>query len=134
MRYLKSRAAFSLIEIVIVIIVLGICLTPVAILFQNILVKYEEPEAIQVAVSLAEQEMERVTGLRFSSINSQAQTGYTGNFANYNYEVIVTPVPLGLADDPTMQEYKHIEIRVKNDPVNVAVSLISVASRKKNII
>lgn len=128
----SNNTGFSLIELLAVILVLGVSLAPIGVMFYHVMAKYAQPETLQVAAALAEQEMERVTGLRFSHLNNETLTAFPAPFANYNYEVIVSAVPTHLADDPSMQEYKQVELRVTHSLID-AVSLITIATVKENV-
>jgi len=127
----KTIKGFTIIELVAVIVVLGVCLAPIGTMFYTVMAKYTEPEAIQVAAALAEQEMERVTGLRFSDLANDGPAAT--DFTNYTYQIIVSAVPVGLANDPAMNEYKQVEVRVTNSSIGVAVSLITIVTIKENV-
>ena len=127
----KTKSGFTLIELILVILVLGICIAPIAILFYNVTVKYSKSEVIQIATVLAEDKMERVRSLRFSSVTDESGV-FTGDFSNYAYEVIVERIPTSLADDPGENEYKQVEVKVTNQGIE-GVSLKSIVTIKQNV-
>lgn len=124
----NSKSGFTLIELVIAISVLSIAIGSSLLIFANVTNQTAMPEILNVSTGLAEQELERVTALRFSDIMNQSPTNFTGNFSSYSYEIQVTPVPLTLANDPAMAEYKQTRIIIRHNTVG-SVSLTTVISR-----
>ena len=125
---LKSKKGFTLIELVAVIAVLGICLAPFGALFYTVMGKYAEPEAIQIATALAENEMERVTGLSYANVVNEGPTVFT-NFPNYTYQVDVSI----FSGQPDTSKYKVVEVRVVNSSVGVTTSLFTISTIKQDI-
>ena len=121
-----SLTGFTIIELVVVIVVLGVCLAPVGAMFYTIMAKYAEPEAIQVATALAEGEMERVTGFAFENVADAGPTTFS-NFPNYTWEVIVST----LAGEADQSEYKQVEVRVVNSSIGVTISLFTIVTIKE---
>jgi prepilin-type N-terminal cleavage/methylation domain-containing protein len=119
---------FTIIELIAVIVVLGIALAPLGVMFTQVMTKYAQPEAIQVATALARQEMERVTGLRYSSIVSEASTTFT-DFPNYNYQVIVGTI----SGESDTDEYKQVEVLVTNSSIGISVSLKTIVTIKQDV-
>ncbi len=124
----KFSKGFTLIELVIVIVVMGIALAPIGVMFHHVMVKYAEPEAYQVAATLAEGEMERVTGLSFVNIANDGPTAFD-NFPNYTYQVTVGVIT-GEADT---SKYKQVEVVVNNSALGVNVRLVTIVSIKQDI-
>ncbi len=122
----KARTGITIIELVAVIVVLGVCLAPVGAMFYTVMARYAKPEAIQVATALAEGEMERVTGLSFAIVIDEGPTTFS-NFPNYTWEVIVDPTA-GEADE---SEYKQVEVKVANSSIGVTVSLFTIVTIKE---
>jgi prepilin-type N-terminal cleavage/methylation domain-containing protein len=126
---IRKIKGFTIIELVAVIVVLGVSLAPIGAMFYQIMAKHAEPEAIQIATALAQRQMEEETGRRFSNLNNNGPANFS-NFPNYTYQVIVTPVSLNLANDPGMEEYKQLEVRVVNSSIGITVSLVTVVTAK----
>jgi len=121
----RNLKGFTLIELVMVIVILDICLPSVALLFSQVMKTYGEPEVMQVATALAEQKMEEVSGLRYSDIADDGPTAFSGNFSNYTYQVTVSAVPTGLANDPSMTDYKQIEVTVSSSIIgNITLATV----------
>lgn len=129
---LRKTGGFTIVELVAIIVVLGVCLAPFGITFYTVMQRYAQPEAQQVATALAEGEMERLTGLKFFAVSDEGPTAFT-NFPNYTYQVIVSAVPTALADDAGMDEYKQVEVRVVHTSLDTTVRLITVVSLKKEV-
>ena len=78
-----------------------------------------------VAAGLAKGEMEKVVGEGFS-VTSDSGT-YSGNFSNYSWQVIVSAVPVDIAVDPSMTDYKQVEVVVTNTMIG-SVSLKTIVT------
>lgn len=143
---LKQRKAFSIIETVIVIIIMGIVLTPFSILVLNVLQQNVRSQAWATAVSLAEGEMERVASLRFSDqaaspgsgVNCEPLTAFSAPFSAYSHKVDVFYVnanslntsvgqPSNCPGSGTATDYKRVEITVTNS-IAGNVKLISLVT------
>ncbi len=122
------KKGFTIIELIIVIIVLGICFAPIAVLFRNVSIKYATSEIMQIATALAEQEMERVTSLRFSSVIAEGPTLFTGNFSNYSYQVRVSTATIGAVSYP-QNRYKRVDLDVSSGIIG-RVRLTTIVTRK----
>lgn len=122
-----NQKGFSLIEMVIAIIILSVAVGTLLVAFSNVLSSTLTPEIIGVGTNLAEKEMERVTGLRYSAVADVATTAYTGNFSNYSYKIDVTAVPVALASDAGMTNYKQVKVTVTHASAG-AVSLTSIVT------
>jgi len=108
---------FTLIETVIGIVVLGVIALGLFATFTGVFKNAVQDETISIAVSLARGELERVTRLSFASVDSQhrdSPVSFGGNFANYSWQIRVDAVPVGIAIDPGMTNYKQVEARVTN--------------------
>jgi len=126
---IRKFKGFTIVELIAVIVILGVCLAPVGTMFYQIMTKHATPEALQIATALAEGQMEIESGKRFSNIVDSGPTVFS-NFPNCTYQVIVSPVPLSLADDPAMNQYKQVKIIVTNSSLGVTVSLITIRTLK----
>ena len=128
------QKAFSLIELVIVILVLGIACLGLALATQEVLFNIHRPEVISTAVGLAEARAERVLALNFASVNNQhrdSPLAYGGNFSAYSWEVRVDSLDdaaPSLGSDVNMTNYKVVDVRVHHP----AVDHVSIVFLKTN--
>ncbi|MDD5005478.1 MAG: type II secretion system protein [Candidatus Omnitrophica bacterium] len=126
--FIRRTSGFTIIELIAVIVVLGVCLAPIGVMFYNVLSQYAKPESIQIATALAEGEMERVAGLSFTDVANEGPTNFS-NFPNYNYRVIVST----LAGQPDTTQYKKVEVRVANSSLGTTVSLFTIVTIKQKV-
>lgn len=125
-----KRNGFTLIEVILVMIILGVCLTPFCILIVNVVQKNVLSQAQATAVALAEREIERVTSLRFSAVDDAAEAAFASPFNNYSYQVIADYVNTNdlntAVAGPT--DYKRVQVRVANGIVGVLTLTTLVAN------
>lgn len=126
-----SKGAFSLVEVILVVLILDITLTPVSILIMNVFIQNPSPQGLAVPVGLAEGQMERITSLRFSSISSDSLHVFSAPFLAYGYQVTadyVNPTALNTAVvGPT--DYKRVRLDIiKNASSQNVLSLISLVT------
>ncbi|MBM3244268.1 MAG: prepilin-type N-terminal cleavage/methylation domain-containing protein [Candidatus Omnitrophica bacterium] len=109
-----GKKGFTLIETVIVIIVLAITLTPFSVLTTNVISRNVRSQGTATAVSLAEQEMERVTALRFSLAVDEAAASFSAPFNGFTKEIIVDYVNSGSLNTPVAgpTDYKRVQVKV----------------------
>ncbi len=108
---------FTLVETVIGIVVIGVIALGLFATFTGVFTNACRDEILSIATSLAKGEMERVTALNFANIvdqNRGSPVSFGGNFNNYSWQIRVDAVPVGIADDPGMANYKQVESRVTN--------------------
>ncbi|HAZ09749.1 MAG TPA: hypothetical protein DCY56_01395 [Candidatus Omnitrophica bacterium] len=111
---------FTLVETVIGIVVIGIIALGLFATFTGVFTNAVRDEVVTVATSLAKGEMERVTRLSFASVvdqNRGTPVSFGGNFTNYSWQIRVDAVPVAIASDPGMAQYKQVESRVTNPMV-----------------
>ena len=116
MRLKKAKSGFSIIEIIALVVVLAIVLTPFSILVVNVMQRNAQSQAMATAVSLAEAEMERVTGLRFSGVANAAATAFSAPFSAYSCEIVADYVNSGALNTPVVgpTDYKRVQVKVSN--------------------
>ena len=108
---------FTLIETIIGIVVIGIISLGLLAVFTGVFTNAARDEVLTVATSLAKGELERTTRLNYASIvdqNRGTPVSFGGDFANYSWQIRVDPVPVAIANDAGMTNYKQIESRVTN--------------------
>lgn len=112
-RVRRTQHGFTLVEIVIAVSILSIALGTLFMVYASVIQQAAVPRMMNTGAHLVEQELERVTALRFSQVNNEGPTAFPGSFSDYTYEVSVTAVPPALADDAAMTQYKQVEIIVR---------------------
>lgn len=118
-----SKKGFSLIELILVIIVMGLACAGLATAIQQAIFYTNRTEVMATATALAAQEAERVNALVFASVvdeNRGSPLSYTGNLASYSREIRVDSIDTAqpnLGSDPLMQNYKVVEVRVYHNAV-----------------
>ncbi len=108
---------FTLIETVIGIVVLGIIALGLFATFTGVFTNAVRDEVVTIATSLAKGALERVARLSFGSVvdqNRGAPVSFGGNFTNYSWQIRVDAVPVAIASDAGMIQYKQVEARVTN--------------------
>lgn len=111
---------FTLIETVIGIVVLGVIALGLFATFTGVFTNAVRDEAVTIATSLAKGELERTARLSFAGVVSQnagSPVSFGGNFANYSWQIVVSAVPVAIASDAGMAQYKQVESRVTNPMV-----------------
>ena len=100
-----NKKGFSLIELVLVIVVIGVSSATLVAVMSKVVTSMNGPQVIAAATALAEKEAERVLTNSFANITAESNTSYTGNFSKYSHQVLVTNVD---SND------KIVEIRISN--------------------
>ena len=121
---------FTLIETVIGIAVLGVMALGLFAVFTSVFKNAVQDETISVATSLARGELERVTRMSFVNVvdqNRDSAVSFGGNFSNYSWQIRVDAVPAGITSDPSMTNYKQVEVRVTN-PMAGDISLKTIVT------
>lgn len=127
----NDSSGFTLIELIIIIVVvsiaIGVLLTTLASVTNNTIY----PLILQTASELAEQEIEKITGTRFSFVCSCTDNAYTQpEFAGYSRQITVATIPVGLGSDtPAMSQYKMVDVAVTNNTVG-SVTLRTIVTNR----
>lgn len=111
------KKGFTLIETIISIVVIGIAFLGLLAVFTGVYTNAVYDDAMTITTMLAKGEMERAIGLGFASVSDQnrdSPLAFSGNFSNYSWQIRVDAVPIAIADDATMTNYKQVEARVTN--------------------
>jgi len=129
MRLLRPDSGFTLIEIIAVIVILAIVLTPFSILVVNVMRQNIYSQALATATSLTEEEMERVTNLRFSAVTNEAAVSFSVPFSVYTHQVIVDYVNANALNTPVAgpTDYKRVQIRV-NSSISGTITLTTLVA------
>ena len=133
MSSLMKEKAFSLIEVVLVMIVIGISVTPLCIAMVNIVHRNVFTQAHATAVALAEGEVERLTNARFSLVTGESPVACEPPFSHYVRETVVEYVdPADLNTSvvgPT--NYKRVRVKV-NNPLAGEIVLTTIVTNMAN--
>lgn len=124
---MMNRKGFTLIEIIITIVVLSIAIGTLMTVSSSILSSSVTPEVLDRSSELAEQQLERISNLRFSQVVNEGPAPFTGNFTNYSYRIVVAPVPASIADDAAMARYKQVTITI-TQPGGSTVNLTTIVT------
>ena len=111
---------FTLIETIISIVVIGIAFMGLLSLFTAVYTNAVRDEVMTIATMLSKGEIERVKGLSFADVsneNRDSPVSFGGNFSNYSWQVRVDVVPVSIASDAGMTNYKQAEARVSNNMI-----------------
>jgi len=113
-KILRSSKGFSLVEVIIVIIVLGVCLTPFSILLVNVMQQNVRSQQWATEVALAESKLEQACSMRFSEIIEEPVTGFEAPFSMFGYQLNVSYVDASNLDVPVAgpTDYKRVEVAV----------------------
>jgi type II secretory pathway pseudopilin PulG len=113
-RHFRAKG-FTLIEISIFIVLIGIFMAGVMSPFLTSLTKSEQPEIVASAVFLAAERLEQLQTSSYSSITSDASPiSLTGNYSTFSRQVTVTLVDANLATSGTNVGYKKVVVTVFN--------------------
>lgn len=123
-----EQTGFTLIELIIVIVVVGICFISIMSLFAEGLNKNITNEIRTVATSLAEGKMEEVLQNSFASITNESGS-FDVPFSDYSYQVSWNYVESTDLDTPVEgpTEYKNVRVSVSHNLIEdvVLTTLIS---------
>lgn len=116
---MKTKRGVTLIELTISIVIVSVCLIPVALMYQQSARGSYITRVMTVATLLAEEKMEEALMLGYLGVASVASTAFPSPFDDYNYEVIVhyvdpsgDPPDFDTPVDPTVTDYKSVLIEV----------------------
>jgi Tfp pilus assembly protein PilV len=128
-KFLKE-SGFSIIETVLVMIILGVCLTPFAVLTVNVMTKNIYSQAQATAVALAEGEIERLTMTRYSLLANEASSAFSSPFSAYNKQTTVMYVTWTAlnANSGSDTGYRNIQVQVSNS-ISGNITLTTLATK-----
>jgi len=118
---LKAKAGFTLIELIMTIVVVGIVAIPLSLLLSQHIESTFQSEDLTIATNLARFEMEKVNNLAYASIVNATFSNYEG----YSYDLTRT-FAYAQGSDSSAESLKKITVEVsKSGTAAVLVSLIS---------
>ncbi len=131
----RGVLGFTLIELVIIIVVVSIAIGTLLTALASVTTNTIYPLVMQTATELAEQELEKFTGTRFSFVCScncaGAGCAYAAPFAGYSRQITVAPVPNPplTIPDLTMLNYKMVDVVVTNSTIG-SVTLKTIVTNR----
>jgi prepilin-type N-terminal cleavage/methylation domain-containing protein len=87
-----DKKAFSLLEMVMVIVVIGLSSTGLVKVMQQVVLTIHKPQVISTATALAEKEMERLLRISFAGTAAESLVSYTGSFSAYSHQTTVNSI------------------------------------------
>jgi prepilin-type N-terminal cleavage/methylation domain-containing protein len=111
----KGKQGFTLIELIIVIAIAAVIITPLSIFLFEASTRTLFPEHYQIASSLLEGRLEEISGRRFNSVVNEGPTSFTGDFSRYSYQISFYYVDGSSLNSPSASpttDYKRVLITV----------------------
>ncbi len=121
---LRNAKGFTLIEMIIVIIIVGIGLVPLMNMFQNVGVSLGQSDFVTIATGLAQKKMDDNMQLGYSGIPEDAGGTFPAPHAAYSYTTTVTLVNANFLDDASSTSYKEIEVTVTSAGRSVKLTTV----------
>jgi prepilin-type N-terminal cleavage/methylation domain-containing protein len=115
--FIRRKQGFTLIELVLTIIVVGIISIPLSILISQYIESVFVSEDYNIALHLARLEMETVNNLSYNSIASASYSKYYG----YNYDV-VRKVSYAAGNATSTESMKQVEVQVLKPGTAIALA------------
>ncbi len=132
----RRRSGFTLIEIIMAMIIIGIVVLPLLSIFSNSLIRNNAPDTASVLLYLARSKMEKLSNMSFSAVSTEAQASFGGDFSSYKSEVeahYVSAEALDVSVDPTQTGYKWIKVTATSDDYpNFQIELKSLVTDVSN--
>ncbi|MCX5715689.1 MAG: prepilin-type N-terminal cleavage/methylation domain-containing protein [Candidatus Omnitrophica bacterium] len=130
---MQKNRGFTLIEVILSIIILGVILTPFSVLVSNVIRQNIYSQAQATAVSLAEGELERITNMRFAAVAAEASAAFAAPFGAYTHAAAVDYVNAGALNTPVAgpTDYKRVQVSV-NNTVSGTITLTTLVTNKTN--
>jgi len=115
---MRNKRGLTLLEIIIIIAIIGLAVPAILTAFARLVATGADAKTVQIATNLASQEMEQmIKGKKFVNIVSAGQTDYTGDFSQYNYQIIVEYVNPSDLNTPVAgpTDFKRVKVVVTKD-------------------
>lgn len=125
--FTKDESGFTLLEVVISFLIMGIVLVPLMGLFFGSQQRYDRSTESTIAVNLAQQKMEEVVGADLDTYVENPETWMEfSELSGYYYQTDVTPPEAGSDLDKDKLNLYTVDIRVKyqagGQPQNLSLS------------
>ncbi|MBN1794056.1 MAG: hypothetical protein JW844_03740 [Candidatus Omnitrophica bacterium] len=130
----RFQKGYFLVELVIVIVIIGICIVPIAIALGEGAYQAQTNEIKSVATSLAEAKMEEIFNKSFLAVGNVSQTSFSAPFSTYSYDVVCNYVASSSLNTPSgsATEYKRVLVRVYHGG-SVCVQLVGLRTDYLNV-
>lgn len=110
----KDESGFTILEVVISFLIIGIVLVPLMGLFFGSQQRYDRSTESTIAVNLAQQKMEEIVGTDLDAVvENPASWQEFDNSPGYYYQVDVTPPEAGSGLDKDKLNLYTIDVRVQ---------------------
>lgn len=111
-----KKNGFTLIELIMAVVILGIVVLSVLNIFININFKNPKLEAVSTSLYLASAKLEEISNRNFNSITSESLTSFLGDFSDYNYSVQAAYVASQEIEEVSLTptSYKWIKVFVSS--------------------
>lgn len=125
--FTKDESGFSLLEVVISFLILGIVLVPLMGLFFGSQQRYDRSTEGTIALNIAQQKMEEIVGADLGTYMENPETWIEfSELAGYYYQTDVTPPEVGSVLDKDKLNLYTIDVRVRyqagGQPQNLSLS------------
>ena len=127
---MKNNRGLTLIEIIIILTIIGFAIPAILTAFARIVATGADVKTADVATNLAAEKMEEIIkNKKFVDLVSEGPADFTGDFSQYNYQVIVDYVDAANLDTPAggQTDFKRIRTIITKDGLsNFNVTLTTV--------
>ncbi len=111
---------FTLIEVIIFIVLIGIIMAGIISPFLNSVVRSEKPEIVASAAFLAQERLEQLQTATYNSIANEASVALTGNYSAFSRQVTVTLLDANLNGSGSDVGYKKVVVTVYHSQLPAA--------------
>ena len=129
MKVTKKHKAFTLFELVLAVVILGVCVIPISLMYQQAMYNKFQVRVRTVAVSLAQEKIEEILNENFSSIINEGPITFSSPFSDYSYTIDQCNVNAGHLNNcvGASTDYKRVEVSVSHSALGsvVLVSLVT---------
>ncbi|GEM_PF-2760716 len=130
----RGTVGFTLIELVIIIVIVSIAIGTLLTTLAAVTRDTIRPLVMQIASELAEQEVDRVTTIRYSAVCPCTNNAYNHpGFSGYSRQINVNPIPAGLVPPGYSQvaadNFKMVDVIVTNNTIG-SVTLRTIVTNR----
>ncbi|MFC1540482.1 prepilin-type N-terminal cleavage/methylation domain-containing protein [Candidatus Margulisiibacteriota bacterium] len=124
---MRSRG-FTLVEVIISVVVLGIVMYSLVTIFISSGFKGVNVERYTIGQTLAENKLEEAMVQDYGDVSDEAETAFGGDLSGYTYEIAMAYVSGEALDTPvgTDQGYKRVRVSIRHAQLTSPVILESI--------